>query len=62
MQFMQNADGTRTPLPRQNVDTGMGLERLTMVMQMASSIYDTDIYQSIIQTRCRHGRCSVRRR
>lgn len=49
MEFVQNPDGSRTPLPRQHVDTGMGLERLTMVMQGARSIYDTDLYQQIIQ-------------
>ena len=49
MEFFQNADGSRTPLPRQNVDTGMGLERLTMLMQAGRSIYDTDMYQVIIQ-------------
>jgi alanyl-tRNA synthetase len=49
MEFFQAPDGSRTPLPKQNVDTGMGLERLTMVMQAAESVYDTDIYQSIIQ-------------
>ena len=49
MEFVQAEDGTRTPLPRQHVDTGMGLERLAMIMQGASSIYDTDLYQAIIQ-------------
>jgi alanyl-tRNA synthetase len=49
MEFFQSPDGSRTPLPKQNVDTGMGLERLTMVMQAAESVYDTDIFQSIIQ-------------
>jgi len=49
MEFFQSPDGTRTPLPRQNVDTGMGLERLTMLMQGGRSIYDTDLYQTIIQ-------------
>ncbi|MDP9364072.1 MAG: alanine--tRNA ligase, partial [Chloroflexota bacterium] len=48
MEFVQNPDGSRTPLPRQHVDTGMGLERLTMVMQGADSIYGTDLYQPII--------------
>ena len=33
MQYFQNLDGQRTPLPRQNIDTGLGLERLTMVLQ-----------------------------
>jgi alanyl-tRNA synthetase len=49
MEFVQAADGSRTPLPRQHVDTGMGLERLAMVMQGAESIYGIDLYQAIIQ-------------
>ncbi len=49
MEFMQSPEGERTPLPRQNVDTGMGLERLAMVMQGGRSLYDTDLYQPIIQ-------------
>ncbi len=49
MQFLRAPDGSRTPLPRVHVDTGMGLERLTMVMQGARSIYDTDLYQPLIQ-------------
>ncbi|MBW3633979.1 MAG: alanine--tRNA ligase [Chloroflexi bacterium] len=49
MEFVQHPDGTRTPLPRQHVDTGMGLERLAMVMQGAESVYDIDLYQAIIQ-------------
>ncbi len=48
MEFFQAPDGSRTPLPKQNVDTGMGLERLTAMMQGVSSIYDTDLYQTII--------------
>ena len=49
MEFFQAPDGGRTPLPRQNVDTGMGLERLAMVMQQVESLYDIDLYQAIIQ-------------
>lgn len=49
MEFFQSPDGTRVPLPKQNVDTGMGLERLAMVMQGANSLYDIDLYQAIIQ-------------
>lgn len=49
MEFVQAEDGSRTPLPKQHVDTGMGLERLVMVMQGAKSIYDIDLYQDIIQ-------------
>jgi len=48
MEFFQAPDGSRSPLPKQNVDTGMGLERLTASMQGVSSIYDTDLYQTII--------------
>ncbi|HET7057043.1 MAG TPA: alanine--tRNA ligase [Thermomicrobiales bacterium] len=48
MEFFQAPDGSRTPLPKQHVDTGMGLERLTMIMQGAKSIYDIDLYQAII--------------
>jgi alanyl-tRNA synthetase len=49
MEFFQAPDGSRTPLPRQHVDTGMGLERLAMVMQGVDSVYDIDLYQAIIQ-------------
>ena len=49
MVFFQAPDGSRTPLPAQHVDTGMGLERLTMIMQGARSVYDIDLYQTIIQ-------------
>jgi alanyl-tRNA synthetase len=49
MEFVQLPDGTRAPLPRQHVDTGMGLERLVMVMQQVESVYDIDLYQAIIQ-------------
>ncbi len=49
MQFLQSPDGSRAPLPRQHVDTGMGLERLAMVMQGGRSVYDSDLYQPIIR-------------
>src|SRR3954454_316250 len=49
MEFFQAPDGSRTKLARPCVDTGMGLERLTLLMQGVRSIYDTDLYQSIIQ-------------
>jgi alanyl-tRNA synthetase len=49
MEFLQAPDGSRTKLPKQHVDTGMGLERLAMIMQGAKSVYDIDLYQTIIQ-------------
>jgi alanyl-tRNA synthetase len=48
MQFYQDLDGSRTPLPRQNIDTGMGLERLTMVLQGKESVFDIDLFRAII--------------
>jgi alanyl-tRNA synthetase len=49
MQYFQAPDGSRAPLPKMNVDTGMGLERLVQLMQGGRSIYDTDLYQGIIR-------------
>ena len=48
MQFFQDRDGARTPLPKTNIDTGMGLERLSMVVQGKESVFDTDIFRAII--------------
>ncbi len=49
MQYNQAADGTRTPLPRPSIDTGMGLERISAVCQGVRSNYDTDLFQVFIQ-------------
>jgi alanyl-tRNA synthetase len=48
MEYELRADGTLTPLPQQNVDTGMGVERLAAIMQNVRSVYETDGYQAIM--------------
>ena len=48
MQFFQNQAGEMTPLPKPNIDTGMGLERAAVIVQGVSNVYDTDLYQPII--------------
>jgi len=48
MEFELHEDGTLTPLPKQNVDTGMGLERAAAVLQGVISVYETDGYRAIM--------------
>ena len=48
MQFDQQPDASRIPLPAPSVDTGAGLERISAVMQSVSSNFDTDLFQPII--------------
>lgn len=48
-QYMQHADGTRVPLKRPGIDTGMGLERLCTVLQGATSVFDTDVFRPIVE-------------
>jgi len=49
IEFNRMSDGNLLPLPSKHVDTGMGFERLSMVLQNKKSNYDTDIFQPLIQ-------------
>jgi alanyl-tRNA synthetase len=49
MQFNRDEKGVMTPLPKPSVDTGMGLERISTVMQGVTTNYDTDLLQGIIR-------------
>ena len=49
MQYEQHADGSRTDLPRPSIDTGMGFERITAVLQGVDTNYDTDVFSPLIQ-------------
>jgi alanyl-tRNA synthetase len=49
MEFERSADGTLIPLPAPSIDTGLGLERMTAVMQNVHSDYDTDCFQPLLK-------------
>ena len=48
MQYNRKADGHLEPLPAKNIDTGMGFERLCMVLQGKATNYDTDVFSGLI--------------
>lgn len=49
MEYNKNFDGKYEPLVQKNVDTGMGLERMTMVLQNAPTVFETDLFSPIIE-------------
>ena len=52
MQYYQDTERNRTPLPAPSVDTGMGLERAAVILQGKNNIYETDLFTSIIAKVC----------
>ncbi len=48
MQYNKNADGSFSPLAQKNVDTGMGLERMAMMLQKAETVFETDLFKPLI--------------
>jgi alanyl-tRNA synthetase len=57
MQFDRDAQGVLTPLPRPCVDTGMGLERISAVLQGVHSNYEIDLFQALIRAASRETGC-----
>ena len=49
MQYYQATDGSRSPLPRTNIDTGLGLERMAAIKQDKRTVYETDVFLPILR-------------
>jgi alanyl-tRNA synthetase len=58
MQFNRDEQGTMHPLPKPSVDTGMGLERLSAVLQHVHSNYEIDLFQTLIKAAARETHCA----
>jgi len=58
MQFNRDEHGVMHPLPKPSVDTGMGLERISAVLQHVHSNYEIDLFQALIQAAARETKCS----
>src|SRR5699024_10541477 len=50
--YNHNKDGSYTPLPNKNIDTGAGLERMASILQEVDSNFDTDLFRPIIDQTC----------
>jgi alanyl-tRNA synthetase len=49
MEYERHSDGSLTPLPQRNIDTGMGLERIGCILQEADSVYSVDLFQPALE-------------
>jgi alanyl-tRNA synthetase len=58
MQFNRDEKGVMHPLPKPSVDTGMGLERITAVLQHVHSNYEIDLFQNLIRAAARETQCA----
>ncbi len=58
MQFNRDEAGVMHPLPKPSVDTGMGLERISAVLQGVHSNYEIDLFQTLIKAAARETRCA----
>ncbi|MCR4305114.1 MAG: alanine--tRNA ligase [Gallionella sp.] len=59
MQFNRDEHGVMHPLPRPSVDTGMGLERISAVLQHVHSNYEIDLFKALIEAAARETKCTV---